>query len=95
MLANPRFAVLIITATNLLFIAARFLKRFSFEPIDWVYLIVAVFSLALILPSYWNNKYNKFVRFGFMLCIIRQSMYFFDFSDYRETYTFERWFFSC
>jgi len=45
-------------------------------------MIRTVNSLAVfgfILPSLWNPKYTKWVRFGFMLMALRQILYVFNF----------------
>ena len=49
-----------------------------FDPMSdlhwWVnlwYMVNSLIIYLLLVPSFWNSTFNKYVRFGFMLCALR------------------------
>jgi len=57
----------------------------------YIFLLMQIVSLGCLLPSCFSKKYNKYVRYGFMLLLIREVLFFYDIEENKEEMDTEKW----
>ena len=93
----PRGVCLLVNAMNLFMQARAVLSPLSKAQLvlDTCFTVNSIIIFALILPSFLNREYIKYVRFGFMLFALKQIIWVFDLSGQREEHDFKRWALLC
>ena len=92
-LTVPRNFTLIANISNTLYQVDFIMNPTSTRQlcVSVVYMINSLIIYALVLPSFWNQKYNKLVRFGFMLMALRNIIYLYDIEENKENIGAQSW----
>ena len=96
-LRNPKLAVVAVTVCNLYFQIYN-IKNPLTELARYVnigYTVISFLTVLLVAPSFVNRKYNKYVRYGFMLAAIRNIIFVYNISDTRDKQSVETWTVFC
>ena len=73
LLRNPKYLIIVASIFNLIFqVMSMFAPRSDWHlTLNYIYSAGSVLALACVIPSFYDSKYNKYVRFGFMYTSIR------------------------